>query len=142
MRLPFAISLTLLMACTHADPAPAKPAPAPAKPAPTAAANVPGNSELENKGVAMMQQMADMFAADAKDCDKLATDIKSFVVQHKELLGQLTELERSQSDQEKAAFEARNKQVQDQLSQKMDPTMAACGENPQVQSALKEFPSE
>ena len=140
LRLPSAISLTLLMACTHTEPAPAKPAPA--KPAPTAATSVPGNSELENKGVAMMQQMADMFAADAKDCDKLATDIKAFVVQHKELLGQLTELERSQSDQEKAAFEARNKQVQDQLSQKMDPTMAACGENPQVQAALKEFPSE
>jgi uncharacterized lipoprotein YajG len=139
MRLPIAISITLMMACSkQAEPTP--PRPEPAKPAPGAA--VAGNSELENKGVAMMQRMADMFAADAKDCDKLAVDIKAFIVENKELLGQLTELERSQSDQEKAAFEARNKPVQDQLMQKMDPTMQACAQNPQVQAAMKEFPTE
>lgn len=139
MRLPIAISLTLMMACSkQAEPTPAKPEPA--KPAP--AATVAGNSELENKGVAMMQRMADMFAADAKDCDKLAVDIKAFIVENKELLGQLTELERSQSDQEKAAFETRNKPVQDALMQKMGPTMQACGDNPQVQAAMKEFPAD
>lgn len=138
MRLMLALSLTLAIACTKSQPEPAKPA-APPAPALTAAA-VPGNSELENKGVAMMQRLADTFAADAADCDKLAVDIKAFVVQNRELLGQLTELENSQSDQEKQAFEQRNKATQDSIVAKMEPAMNKCHDNPQVQAALKEFP--
>jgi hypothetical protein len=140
--LTLAVSLTMLFACAKADqPGPAKPAPAkPAAPPP--AATVGGNSELENKGIAMMQRMGDMFAADAADCEKLAVDIKAFIVQNRELLGQLTELERSQSDQEKSAFEVRNKPVQDAVVAKMDPAMEKCGANPNVQAAMKNFPAD
>lgn len=135
-----AVSLTMLFACAKADqPGPAKPAPA--KPA-TPAAMAGGNSELENKGIAMMQRMGDVFAADAADCEKLAVDIKAFIVQNRELLGQLNELERSQSDQEKSAFETRNKPVQEAVVAKMDPAMEKCGQNPSVQAAMKDFPSE
>ena len=135
-----AVSLTMLVACAKADqPGPAKPVTA--KPAAPVAAPA-GNSELENKGIAMMQRMGDLFAADATDCDKLAVDIKAFIVQNRELLTQLTELERSQSDQEKSAFETRNKPVQDAVVAKMDPAMAKCGENPAVQAAMKDFPAD
>ena len=127
-----------------ADPAkPAEPAKAdPAKPADPAPAAGGANSELENKGIAMMQRMGDLFAADAADCEKLAVDIKAFIVQNRELIGRLNELERSQSDQEKAAFETRNKPVQDAVVAKMDPAMEKCGQNPSVQAAMKEFPTE
>jgi hypothetical protein len=140
--LTLAASLTMLFACAAPEqPGPAKPAPA--KPAPPAPAATPGgNSELENKGIAMMQRMGDLFAADAADCDKLAVDIKAFIVQNRELLGQLTELERSQSDQEKSAFEVRNKPVQDAVVAKMDPAMEKCGANPNVQAAMKNFPAD
>ena len=138
--LAFAVSLTMLFACAKADqPGPAKPAPAtPAAPASPAG----GNSELENKGIAMMQRMGDLFAADAADCEKLAVDIKAFIVQNRELIGKLNELERSQSDQEKQAFETRNKPVQDAVVAKMDPAMEKCGQNPSVQAAMKDFPSD
>jgi uncharacterized lipoprotein YajG len=141
--LSLAVSLTMLFACAKADQpgatTPAKPAPAkPVAPAATAG----GNSELENKGIAMMQRMGDLFAADAADCEKLAVDIKAFIVQNRELLGQLTELERSQSDPEKAAFETRNKPVQDAVVAKMDPAMEKCGQNPSVQAAMKNFPAD
>ncbi len=141
--LTLALSLTMFVACSKADqPAPAAPAqPAPA-PAPAAAAAVNGNTELENKGVTMMQRMADMFVADAEDCEKLAVDIKAFIVQHRELIGQLTEAERAQSDQEKLAFEQRNKPVQEAVVAKMEPVMAKCGANPSVQAAMKDFPAE
>jgi hypothetical protein len=140
--LTIALSLTMFVACSKADqPGAAKPEPAvPA--ATTPATTVAGNSELENKGIAMMQRMGDMFAADATDCEKLAVDIKAFIVQHRELLAQLTELERSQSDQEKLAFEARNKPVQDAVAAKIDPALAACGDNPNVQAAMKDFPTD
>ena len=140
--LTLAVSLPMLFACAKADqPGPAKPAPVrPAAAAPGATAG--GNSELENKGIAMMQRIGNLFAADAADCEKLAGDIKAFIVQNRELLGQLTELERSQSDQEKTAFETRNKPVQDAVAAKMDPAMEKCGQNANVQAAMKNFPAD
>ncbi|MBC7974075.1 MAG: hypothetical protein H7138_03755 [Myxococcales bacterium] len=137
--LTLAVSLTMFVACSKAD----QPAPvAPAQPAAAPAAAVAGNSELENKGITMMQRMADMFVADAEDCEKLAVDIKAFIVEHRELIGQLTEGERAQSDQEKLAFEQRNKPVQEAVVAKMEPVIAKCGANPNVQAAMKDFPAE
>ena len=113
-----AVSLTMLVACAKADqPGPAKPVAAkPAAPVATAA----GNSELENKGIAMMQQMGDLFAANAKDCDKLADGIKAFVAQNKALLAQLSALEKSEPDADKKAFEARNVGTQEEVMKKLD----------------------
>jgi hypothetical protein len=130
-----------------ADPTakPADPAAKPADPvAPTAAASAATgtNSELETKGVAMMQRMADMFAADAKDCEKLAADVKGFIAQNKELLGQLMAMEKKQSEPERTAFEARNKAVQDAMMQKMTPAMNACRDNKSLEAAMKEFPTD
>jgi hypothetical protein len=124
-----------------AKPDPAKPADPAAKPAEPAAATGT-NSELETKGIAMMQKMADVFAADEKDCEKLATDIKAFAAENKALFTELTAMEKKQSEQEKAAFEARNKGVQEAVMKKMGPTMTACGSNANVQAAMKEFPAD
>ena len=124
-----------------ADPAhPVDPAAKPADPAKPATGGQ--NAELENKGIAMMQQMGDLFAANTKDCDKLADGIKTFVAQNKPLLEQLAALEKAQSDTEKKAFEARNMGAQEQVMKKMDPAVKACGENPKVQAAMKEFPTD
>jgi hypothetical protein len=127
-----------------ADPTakPADPTAKPADPAAAAPAATGTNSELETKGLAMMERMADMFAADAKDCDKLATDIKGFIAQNKELLGKLMANEKTQSDQQKSAFEARNKAAQESMMQKMTPAMTACRDNKNVEAAMKEFPTD
>jgi len=90
----------------------------------------------------MMQKMGDIFAADAKDCEKLATDIRAFIAQNKELLAQLTAMEKKETDQEKAAFETRNKGVQEAVMQKMGPAMQACHDNKSVEAAMKEFPAD
>jgi hypothetical protein len=128
-----------------ADPAakpadPADPAVKPADPAKPAAAGQ--NTEVENKGIAMMQQMGDLFAANAKDCDKLADGIKAFIAQNRPLLDQLAALEKAQSDAEKKAFEARNMSTQEEVMKKMESAVKACGENPKVQAAMKEFPTD
>lgn len=130
-------------AAKPADPT-AKPAD-PATPGPPPAAAPAGtgtNTELENKGIAMMQRMADMFATDAKDCDKLATDVKGFIAQNKELLGQLMAMEKKQTQQERTAFEARNKAVQSAMMEKMTPAMNACRDNKNLEAAMKEFPTD
>jgi hypothetical protein len=124
-----------------ADPT-AKPADPTAKPADPVAAATGTNSELETKGVAMMQRMADMFAADAKDCEKLAADVKGFIAQNKELLGQLMAMEKKQSEPERTAFEARNKAAQDAMMQKMTPAMNSCRDNKSLEAAMKEFPTD
>jgi hypothetical protein len=127
-----------------ADPTakPADPAVKPADPAPATPAATGTNSELENRAVAMMQQMADMFAADAKDCEKLATDVKGFLAKNKELLGQVMAMEKKQTEQERTAFEARNKAAQDSMMQKMTPAMNACRDNKSLEAAMKEFPTD
>src|SRR5512139_1141035 len=92
-------SMTLMLACARADrpgTTAAPPATPPADPAPVA---VPGNTELENRGVAMMQRLAGVFTASANDCEKLAFDLKAFIVVKREVLDQLAELERTQSDE-------------------------------------------
>ena len=76
---------------TATEPAPA---PAPAPPEPAAGSN----TELETRGLAAMQRMADMFAADARDCDRLASDLKAFIADNKPLIAQLVELEDHQGD--------------------------------------------
>lgn len=99
------------------------------------------NSELETKGLAMMQQLADMFEADAKDCEKLAADIKTFVSGNKDLLAQVAAMEQRQSDEQRQAFATRNAAAQAAVAKKMQGAMAACVSNPSVLAAMKTFPT-
>ena len=146
MRKPLTLALCSIMmalaACARAD-APGAATPTPATPAPPApaSAGVPGNTELENRGVAMMQRLADVFAADANDCAKLAFDIKAFVTEHRELLDELAALDRTQSDQERATFAERNQAVQDAVASKMAPALDACGNHADVRAAMAQFPT-
>jgi hypothetical protein len=127
-------------AAKPADPA-AKPAD-PAAGAATVAAPTGTNTELQSKGIAMMLRMADIFAGDGTDCEKLATDMRGFIAQNKLLLGQLIAMEKSLSEPDRAAFEARNKPAQDTMMQKMTPAMNACRDNKSLEAAMKEFPTD
>jgi hypothetical protein len=120
-----------------ADPAmPADPA------ARSAAAPRAIDPDLEVKGIAMMQRLADVFVADAKDCDKLAADIKAFVAQNRPLLSQLAAMEQQETDQQRDDFSRRNREVEVAIAQKMQSGMALCAANPAVLAAMKEFPAE
>jgi len=135
-------------AAKPADPAvkPVDPAAKPADPAAAAAAPAGAgngtNTELQSKGIAMMLRMADIFAGDGTDCEKLATDMKGFIAQNRPLLGQLMAMEKSLSEPDRAAFEARNKAAQDTMMQKMTPAMNACRDNKSLEAAMKEFPTD
>jgi hypothetical protein len=100
------------------------------------------NTELETRGLALMHQMAELFAADAKDCDKLAVDVQAFIAQHRPLLVELTTLEKAQSPAERKAFEVRNQAAKDAVADKMGPAMAACREHPSLVAAMRDFPGD
>src|ERR1043166_7644944 len=65
------------IAAKSSEPPLARPAGDPRRPV----ESVPLDPELEAKGLEMMQQLADVVAADAASCSKLAADIKAFAVQ-------------------------------------------------------------
>ena len=119
-----------------------KPAAKPSAVPELAAGKATSNSELETKGIAMMQRLADVFAADAKDCDKLAADIKAFVAENKPLLAQLAAMDQQQSDEQREAFTARNAEAQAAVAAKMQGAMTACASNPSVLAAMKDFPGD
>jgi hypothetical protein len=127
-----------------ADPSkPADPAADPAKPAdPGAAADTNTNTALENDALAMMRKLGDVFADGAKDCEKLATDLRAFLAENKALMGKVSELEKTQTEAQRLAFDKRNQAVQDEIQAKMEPAAKACGDNKNVQAAMREFPSD
>jgi hypothetical protein len=121
--------------------APAQPAD-PAKPADPAAKPDPGNNPLEAKGVAMMKQMSEVFIASQRDCEKLAVDLKGFIDQHKDLLVQLAAMEKQQTEQERTAFEIRNRAAQQEVLTKVGPTLEACQGNKNVEAAMKQLTAD
>lgn len=124
-----------------ADPA-VKPPEPPAEPTTSDPEATGKNSEVESKGIAMMQRMGDLFAAGANDCEKLATDIRTLVASNRELLVQLNVEQAKQTEKERSAFMARNKAVQDAVMAKMGPAVQACGTNKSFQAALRDVPTE
>ena len=127
-------------------PAPApevtKPAPAPAKPpeAPAPPAGKPTDTELEAKSFTMVEKMGDLFIADAKDCDKLAVDLKAFIAENKPVMLQLSEMERRQTPEEQKAYNERTKARQEATMKRIQPAVDACKTNANVQAAMAEIP--
>jgi hypothetical protein len=121
-----------------------------AKPVETAAPRDPpgrddpatgSNTELQDKGLAMMTRMSDVFAANAGDCDKLAAEIKKMIETNKDLLGQLQADDLKQTGVQRTAFEARNKAVMDTAIAKMAPVAKACRENETFMAVMRDAPS-
>jgi hypothetical protein len=123
--------------------APSIPAARPVDPAPPAAAapSAAAVAELQTRSVAMLQRMADMFAADGKDCDRLATDLRAFITDNKDLLSRLDAIDAQATPEQREAFMTRIATVQADIAVKMQGAMAACATNPAVTAAMKQFPA-
>lgn len=151
------LSAVMTVAACKTSDKPAVPAPAPAKvaapagkPAPADPAAKPDSpalaeaarAELQTRAVAMMQQMADMFSTDGKDCEKLAADLRSFVADNRGVLSQIEAMQQQASEDEREAFSTRMRAVQAAVATKMQGAMTACAANPSVLAAMKQFPAE
>lgn len=115
------------------EPAGSAEAARPAAPAPSAA-------ELEARSVTAMQHLADVIAVDARDCEKLAGDLRTFAAENRPLLGQLFALQQQPTAAQGAAYSRRAAAVA--AGQKLQAAIAICASNPSVVAAMKEFPAE
>jgi hypothetical protein len=100
------------------------------------------NTPLQDKGLAMMQRMSDLFTTHASDCTKLAAEIRSLVAGNKELLDQLRAEDLKQTGAQRTAFEARNRAVTEAAFAKMSPVTKACRENPAFMAAMRDAQSQ
>lgn len=127
---------------TPAAPAARPPELPPQPAAPAAEAVHPVDPELEARGHAVMDKLADVFVADAADCDKLATDLKAFAAQNHAVLAQLASAQAQASYQERMTYSRRNAAASAAIATKMQSAMTACAAHPSVLAALQAFPSE
>jgi pyruvate dehydrogenase E2 component (dihydrolipoamide acetyltransferase) len=111
------------------DPKPAAPA-APAAPAPAVTP-----AEAQARGVAAMQHLADTLAADAKDCEKLAVDLKAFIAENKPLLAQLIASANRPGDPQVA-----DRAAAAAAARKLQTAMTTCAANSSVAAAMKDLP--
>jgi hypothetical protein len=128
---------------TDGDPPPEHKATEPGAPG---AANAPkpataANPALEARSIELLQQMADIFAANARNCDKLAIDLQAFITENRPTLVQVSAMMKQQSAPDQRAFQIRFKAAQEAIGTKMHPGLVACSQNTGVQAALRDFPS-
>lgn len=109
--------------------------------APVAPVAAGSNTPLQNRGIAMMQQLADLFAANEKDCEQLARALTTFTRDNKKLYEELTEMEKKLSEAEREAFETRNQAVQEAVIRKITPAVTACRGNANVEAAMNALPN-
>jgi hypothetical protein len=153
LRIVLFAAVTMAVACKTDKPAtkaaetkkdPAKPTegtkPSPALPTDPADPAAGKNTPLQDKQMEMLGRMADVFVANAKDCDKLAAEIRKVRVEHKELLAQINDAEIKQSPEERAAAMDRNKAATEAATAKMQPVVTACANNQTFLAALRDTP--
>jgi uncharacterized protein (UPF0212 family) len=124
-------------------PAPAlpdQPAEPPAGPS-SAAAGAPG-TEVETRGIAAMQHLADAITADAKDrnCDKVASDLRTFVADNKALIGELVAMQQRATTAPRSS--SANRVAAVAIGQSLQTALAACAGNAGVAAAMQGFPAE
>lgn len=95
----------------------------------------PGNTALEVSALDLLDKLAVVVAADAKNCGKLATDLERFNADHRDIIGKAHELEHARTPAQRQLFVARNKARTDATTAKMKPAMDACSKDPKVQAA-------
>jgi hypothetical protein len=118
---------------------PAEPPPAGAAGPASSAPGAPG-TEVESRGIAAMQHLADALAADVKDCDKVAFDLRTFVADNKALIGELVAMQQRATTAPRSA--SANRVAAVAIGQSLQSALAACARNPGVAAAMQAFPAE
>jgi len=111
-------------------------APKPAEGATPAAAGV-GDAQ---KYVDLMVNFGKVFAADAKDCGKLATDIKKYVADNRATFEEMKARDGKMTPEQKKAEDEKFKPQMEQFMKDMQPAMENCKTNKDVEAAMKDVP--
>lgn len=136
------VALVVFAGCktTPADPPAARPT-APARSASAAVPTLPASPAAADpaaqaRGVAAIQHLANTLAIDAKDCDKLAVDLRAFIADNQPLLTQLMASAGQPADPEVADHAAAAA-----AARSLQTAMAGCVASPAVAEAIKQLPA-
>lgn len=104
----------------------------------TAAAGASGmDPALEAKGVELLKAIADVFASNAADCDKVAAGVEKFTAENKDILVKISAAEKKMTPDQKKAYDARQKVLEKDLSDKMTPVIMKCQKNKNLEKAFQ-----
>ena len=115
------------------------PAAAPAATAPAAAGPVTSADDYQTRGTALLDKMTAIFAADGKDCAKIAADVSKYVDDNKAEIDAVTAYEKAHPA-DKKAWDEKNKAKTDDFMAKAGPAMDACKDNKALQDAMAKLP--
>lgn len=93
----------------------------------------------ETRATALTDQLLAMFAADGTDCDKLATDLTSFVTQNRGVFARLKAFEQAHPEAEQA-FDRRMQAREQEIDAKLAPTLEACKNHEGLAAAIDRLP--
>ena len=116
----------------EAKPDETKPADKPAEPAAGGIANA---AEYEAKAMEMSDKMTAMFAADGKDCEKLAGDMSKFIDENKTMFAAAKAFEAAHPEAKKA-LDTKMEPKMKEMMEKMGPAMEACKDNKALKDAM------
>jgi len=97
-------------------------------------------SDVGELSITLTEKMADVFADNQADCDKMASSLASFIADNKDNFKKIKEAGEKQSLEEKKAFNEKYKERVDVAMKKMTPAIDACKANTKVQEAMKTMP--
>ena len=101
------------------------------------AAGAPDDAQ---KYVDLMVNFGKLFAANAKDCTKLAGEIKKYVADNRATFEALKKREAGMTPEQKKAEDEKYKPQMEQFMKDMTPAMENCKTNKDVEAAMKEVP--
>jgi hypothetical protein len=92
--------------------------------------------EMGEKGVAMMEAMANAIDENKEDCAAMATAIQKVADENRDFMAEAKKQEESNPEYKKW-FDEQYGEKTKELTEKMGPGMQACGADPAVQAAMK-----
>ena len=108
--------------------------------APTAAEQTIVNaSQYETLGTDITNKLLALFAANGKDCDKLAADLTKFGEDNRKLFEALKAFEKANPEAEKA-FDAKMESREKEFEEKIGPAFDACQNHEGMKKAMQNMP--
>lgn len=112
------------------------------KPAETTKPEAPAAPKefTEEDGFVLIEKMADIFANNTADCDKMASELDKFMADNAEPFKKLKALDDKQTPEQKKAFDAKYKDRNVAMMKKMEPAVGKCAANAKLQEVMKKLP--
>jgi hypothetical protein len=111
----------------------------PAETKPAGGGDITSAADYETRGNALMDKMIGIFAADGKDCDKLAADINKFLDDSKGDMDAVMAYEKAHPD-DKKAMDKKNEAKTKEFMEKAGPAIEGCKDNKALQDAMAKMP--